>query len=47
MRESKKNVTFREDPKKKQSKDPLDLEVLHKVLKIMSNEMVDIKKHIA
>lgn len=42
-RKSKK-VYFKEYPKKKQSKDPLDLEGLKKVLKTMSNEMVDIKK---
>ena len=37
-------VSFKEDPKKKQPKDPFDLEGLQKVLKTMSNEMVDIKK---
>lgn len=45
-RKSKK-VAFRDDPKKKQSKDPFDLEGLQKVLKTMSNEMVDIKKQMA
>ena len=45
-RKSKK-VTFKEDPKKKQSRDPFDLEGLQKVLKTMSNEMVDIKKQVA
>lgn len=41
-----KKVTFRDDCKKKQSKDPFDLEGLQKVLKTMSNEMVDIKKQV-
>ena len=41
-----KKVTFKEDPKKKQSKDPFDLEGLQKVLKTMSNKMVDIKKQV-
>ena len=45
-RKSKK-VTFKEDPKKKQSKDPFALERLQKVLKTMSNEMVDIKRQVA
>ena len=45
-RKSKK-VTFKEDSKKKQTKDPFDLEGLQKVLKTMSNEMVDIKKQVA
>jgi len=45
-RKSKK-VTFKEDPKKKQTKDPFDLEGLQKVLKTMSNEMIDIKKQVA
>jgi len=44
-RKSKK-VSFKEDPKKKQPKDPFDLEGLQKVLKTMSNEMVDIKKQV-
>ena len=39
-------MSFKEDPKKKQSKDPFDLEGLQKVLKTMSNEMVDIKKQV-
>ena len=42
-----KKVTFKDDPKKKQSKDPFDLEGLQKVLKTMSNEMVDIKRQVA
>jgi len=42
-RKSKK-VAFKDDPKKKQSKHQFDLEGLQKVLKTMSNEMVDIKK---
>ena len=45
-RKSKK-VSFKEDPKKKQPKDPFYLEGLQKVLKTMSNEMVDIKKQVA
>ena len=45
-RKSKK-FTFKEDPKKKQTKDPFDLEGLQKVLKTMSNEMIDIKKQVA
>ena len=45
-RKSKK-VTFKEESKKKQAKDPFDLEGLKKVLKTMSNEMVDIKKQVA
>lgn len=36
----------KEDPKKKQSKYLFDLEGLQKVLKIMSNKMVDIKKKV-
>ena len=35
------------DPNKKQSKDPFDLEGLQNVLKTMSNKMVDIKKQVA
>ena len=42
-----KKVTFKEDSKKKQTKDPFDLEGLQKVLKAMSNEMIDIKKQVA
>lgn len=42
-----KKVTFKDDSKKKASKDPFDLEGLHKVLKTMSNEMVEIKKQVA
>ena len=45
-RKSKK-VNFKDDPKKKQSKDPFNLEGLQKVLKTMSNEMVDIKRQVA
>lgn len=45
-RKSKK-VTFREDSKKKQMKDPFDLEGLQKVVKTMSNETIDIKKQVA
>lgn len=44
-RKSKK-VAFKDDPKKKQLKDPFDLEGLQKVLKIVSNEMVDIKRQV-
>lgn len=39
-----KKVTFRDESKKKLPKDPFDLEGLQKVLKTMSNEIVDIKK---
>jgi len=39
-----KKVTFKDDSKNKTSKDPFDLEGLQKVLKTMSNEMVEIKK---
>ena len=42
-----KKVTLKEDSKKKQAKDPFDLEGLQKVLKTMSNEIVDIKKQVA
>jgi len=42
-----KKVSFKEDPKKTQPKDPFGLEGLQKVLKTMSNEMVDIKKQVA
>ena len=45
-RKSKK-ISFKEDTKKKQTKDPFDLEGLQKVLKAMPNEMVDIKKQVA
>jgi len=41
-----KKVSFRDDSKKKQSKDPFELEELQKVLKTMSNEIVDIKKQV-
>ena len=40
-RKSKK-VTFKEGPKKKTPKTPFDIEGLQKVLKSMSNDMVDI-----
>ena len=40
-------MTFKEDSKKKAPKDPFDLEGLQKVLKTMSNEMVEIKKKVA
>jgi len=39
-------VTFKDESKKKVPKDPFNLEGLQKVLKIMSNEMVDIKKQV-
>ena len=39
-----KKVTFKDDSKKKVAKDPYDMEGLQKVLKTMSNEMVEIKK---
>ena len=45
-RKSKK-VTFRDESKKEPPKDLFDLEGLQKVLKTMSNEMVDIKKQVA
>lgn len=41
-----KKVTFRDESKKKTPKNPFDLEGLQKVLKTMSNEMVDIKKQV-
>ena len=44
-RKSKK-VSFKDDSKKK-AKDPYDMEGLQKVLKTMSNEMVEIKKQVA
>lgn len=44
-RKSKK-VSFRDDSKKKQVKDPFDQEGLQKVLKTMSNEMVYINKQV-
>lgn len=44
-RKSKK-VTFRDESKKKVTKDPYDMEGLKKVLKTMSNEMVEIKKQV-
>jgi len=42
-----KKIFFKEDTKKKQTKDPFDFEGLQKVLKAMSNEMIDIKKQVA
>ena len=45
-RKSKK-TSFKEDTKKKQTKDPFDMEGLQKVLKAMSNEMIDIRKQVA
>ena len=39
-----KKVSFKEYTKKKTPKDPYDMEGLQKVLKTMSNEMVEIKK---
>ena len=44
-RKSKK-VSFKDDSKEK-AKDPYDMEGLQKVLKTMSNEMVEIKKQVA
>lgn len=44
-RKSKK-VTFRDESKKKVTNDPYDMEGLQKVLKTMSNEMVEIKKKV-
>ena len=40
-------MNFRDESKKKPPKYPFDLEGLQKVLKTMSNEMVDIKKQVA
>ena len=40
-------MTFSQDSKKKVSKDPFDLEGLQKVLKTMSNDMIEIKKQVA
>ena len=45
-RKSKK-ISFKEETKKKQMKDPFDMEGLQKVLKAMSNEMIDIRKQVA
>ena len=42
-----KRVTFKDEAKKKASKDPFDLEGLQQVLKNLSNEMVEIKKQVA
>jgi hypothetical protein len=42
-----KKVSFKEDSKKKTPKDPYDMEGLQKVLKTLSNEMVEIKKQVA
>jgi len=44
--ERKYKVTFTDDPNKNQLKDPFDLEVLQKVLKTISNEMLDIKRQV-
>ena len=41
-----KKVTFKYDSKKKVAKDPYDMEGLQKVLKTMSNEIVEIKKQV-
>ena len=45
-RKSKK-ISFKEETKKKKTKDPFDMEGLQKVLKAMSNEMIDIRKQVA
>jgi len=37
-KKSAKKVTFNDEPKKKSTKDPFDMEGLKKVLKKMSNE---------
>lgn len=42
-----KNVTFKDESKKKILKDPFNHEGPQKVLKTMSNEMVEIKKQVA
>ena len=42
-----KKVTFKDESKKKSPKDPFDLEGLQKVLKTISNDMVEIKKQVA
>jgi len=42
-----KKVSFKDYSKKKTPKDPYDMEGLQKVLKTLSNEMVEIKKHVA
>ena len=42
-----KRVSFKDDSKKKITKDPYNMEGLQKVLKTMSNEMVEIKKQVA
>ena len=42
-----KKVSFKDDSKNKISKDPYNMEGLQKVLKTMSNEMVEIKKQVA
>ena len=44
-RKSKK-VSFKDDSKKKPSKDPFDVEGLQKFLKTMTNAMADIKKQV-
>lgn len=42
-----KKVSFKEYHTKKQPKDPFNLEGLQKVLKTMSNEIVNVKKQVA
>lgn len=42
-----KKITFKDEPKKKGTKDPFDMEGLQKVLKKISNEVVDLKKQVA
>lgn len=39
-----KKVTSKDELKKKSTKDPYDMEGLKNILKIMSNEMVELKK---
>jgi len=41
-----KNVSFKDEPKKKTLKVPFDPEGLQKVLKTMSSKMVEIKKQV-
>lgn len=40
-----KKVAFSQESKKKTPKDPSDLKGLQKILKTMSNDMIEIKKH--
>ena len=42
-----KNVTFKDESKKKATKDPFGPKGLQQVLKTLSNEMVEIKKQVA